>query len=321
MAMNIPPPRWLVEGVWPEATTLFGGKPKTGKSFLALQLALAVCAGGKAFGKADVATAPGSGLYIGLDPTGLGGMKQRQLSMLQGENGTEAPPDFEYARRWPRGTEGVRLIGEWLEDHEDARIVVIDTLSHFREPPTKGLPPYDQDNAATSEISEMMNRYEVSAIIVHHAGKAKLDMVDTPMDLISGTTGLLGGVENGAVVMKNSTGYVLAVQPREFEEVQLAVQRGPTGLWTLLGDAGEHALTGQKKAIIDLLKKNREGLHPNDISQLTDVNPNSLRKVLERLKDDDRVFKQNNKWVYKAPRLQPAEDESSMSPPDEEALF
>ena len=44
MALELPDPRPAVRGLIPEGLTLLAGKPKTGKSWLALQIALAVAA-------------------------------------------------------------------------------------------------------------------------------------------------------------------------------------------------------------------------------------------------------------------------------------
>ena len=44
MALELPNPRPAVQGLIPEGLTLLAGKPKTGKSWLALQIALAVAA-------------------------------------------------------------------------------------------------------------------------------------------------------------------------------------------------------------------------------------------------------------------------------------
>src|SRR5215471_4107086 len=61
------PLKWAVPGLIPEGCILFAGRPKLGKSWFVLQLALAVASGGKAFGmvpaeKSDV-------LYLALEDT------------------------------------------------------------------------------------------------------------------------------------------------------------------------------------------------------------------------------------------------------------
>ncbi len=323
LEMQIAPPNWLIDRIIPEGTTIIAGKPKSGKSFFALQAAIALCAGTRAFGAYDVLGEPGTGLYIGLDPGGLGGYQQRVRSMLVGPNGHVAAPGLSFVREWERGTEGVEKIGEWLEANEDARIVVVDTLGHFRKPPDAKMSPYDEDYAATSEISKMITRYGVSCFIIHHTSKRSSESADTPMDLLSGTTGLLGGVENGAVIMNTTRGPVLAVQPREFEATEQAMERDSAGLWQILGDAAEIHLSAQKKLIVAALKKEPTGLTTRDVMQEIDASSEGgVRRQLGRLRDEDGLcILQNKKWIYTPPREQPEGEEPAMSPAGEPDKF
>ena len=50
MELDFPPPEWLIEGLLPEGLTVLSGAPKIGKSWLSLQLALAVTTGRPIFG-------------------------------------------------------------------------------------------------------------------------------------------------------------------------------------------------------------------------------------------------------------------------------
>ena len=50
METELPAARWAVEGILPEGLTLLAGKPKRGKSILALNLGIAITSGGKALG-------------------------------------------------------------------------------------------------------------------------------------------------------------------------------------------------------------------------------------------------------------------------------
>lgn len=52
--IEFPPTAWIVRDVLPEGVTLLAGKPKKGKSWLALALAEAVASGGVALGNKSV---------------------------------------------------------------------------------------------------------------------------------------------------------------------------------------------------------------------------------------------------------------------------
>src|SRR5215211_983634 len=63
---EFPPPKFAVPNVIPEGVMILAGKPKLGKSWLAYHLAIAVAAGGVAFGEYRV-TDPGAALYLALE--------------------------------------------------------------------------------------------------------------------------------------------------------------------------------------------------------------------------------------------------------------
>src|SRR5215212_685192 len=65
MRLELPPVKWAVPGVLPEGVAILAGKPKMGKSWLALGLCVAVAAGGRALGKIPVEQ--GAALYLGLE--------------------------------------------------------------------------------------------------------------------------------------------------------------------------------------------------------------------------------------------------------------
>src|SRR5918995_4663655 len=114
LAIEFPEPRWIVPGIIPEGTTILAGKPKMGKSWLAL--------GTKRVERGAV-------LYLALEdnPRRL----QSRLKKLLA--GGAAPEGLELATEWPRlGDGGLDALEAWLNTHPDARLVVIDTLAKFR---------------------------------------------------------------------------------------------------------------------------------------------------------------------------------------------
>ncbi len=66
MAQDIPPVRWILPGILPEGLTILAGKPKMGKSWLALDLSVAVATGGKVLG---LQVEQAGVLYLALEDT------------------------------------------------------------------------------------------------------------------------------------------------------------------------------------------------------------------------------------------------------------
>ena len=67
LSWELPPVRWAIPEILPEGLTLLAGKPKLGKSWLALSVALSIAAGGVALGAQPVAK--GHVLYLALAMT------------------------------------------------------------------------------------------------------------------------------------------------------------------------------------------------------------------------------------------------------------
>jgi len=72
--LELPKPRWAIQGILPEGLNILAGKPKQGKSILCLNVGLAVAAGGKALNK--IHAEKGSVIYFALEDT-LRRLKER----------------------------------------------------------------------------------------------------------------------------------------------------------------------------------------------------------------------------------------------------
>src|SRR5947209_20621686 len=96
--MNLGEVRYAVGGIIPEGACLLAGAPKLGKSWLALNIALAAAEGGVALGMVPVEQGPV--LYLALEdrPRRL----QSRPRKLLGPAGQDPPEGREFAVAWPR---------------------------------------------------------------------------------------------------------------------------------------------------------------------------------------------------------------------------
>src|SRR5204863_5959835 len=125
---ELPPLEWIVPGVIPEGLTIFGGRPKQGKSWGIYGVGLAVATGGRAFGK--IAVPQGEVLYLALED-GERRLQARMLSLLKGE---PAPEAFSWAITWPKlappgqfptpeSPDCLSYMRWWLDEHAAARVI------------------------------------------------------------------------------------------------------------------------------------------------------------------------------------------------------
>ncbi|HYI82856.1 MAG TPA: AAA family ATPase [Acetobacteraceae bacterium] len=138
MAKVLPPLRFVLQELLPVGYTVLAGPPKLGKSWLLLQLGLAVAAGEDLFGQG---TAQGAALYLALED-GEHRMQGRMRRLL----GDRAPPaGLSIATKWPRlDAGGMAEIELWAKANGDAaRLCIIDTTQKIKPPPGRFGTPRD----------------------------------------------------------------------------------------------------------------------------------------------------------------------------------
>lgn len=299
MGLDLPAPRWAIPGLLSEGLSILAGKPKLGKSWMALNLALTVAAGGKALGNIRVQS--GDVIYLALEDR-LRRIRDRARKVLGGLK-EEPPGRLCLAVEWRRQHQGgVHDLADWLDAAADPRLVVIDVWAKFRSPAkTKGS-AYEQDYDQLSEVKSLADHYGASVLAVHHTRKGAAEDV---FDEISGTLGIAGAAD-GAMVLARSRGAnegTLALTGRDIEEQTLAVQFDPeTFVWTSLGNA-EQRFTGElQKKIVDYLRSEGSPRFVADIaahlgkSEKTEVE--AVRTVVKRLAEAKVIRRVNQAYAF-----------------------
>lgn len=254
LAQDFPPPSWAVPGLLSEGLSLLAGKPKLGKSWLSLNLALTIAAGGMALGTTRVI--PGPVLYLSLEDR-LRRVQDRARRVLRGL-GVEASERLHIAVEWPRAHEGgLDLINTWLANNEGARLVIVDVWAKFRSLPKGGnRNAYDVDYEGISDLKKIIDAHRSSALLVHHCKKAK---AEDALDEVSGTLGLAGAADGTIVLTKarSETEAELFLTGRDIEEQSLAVEYDTVNfVWKSLGKAAERTESKLKAGVLAFLRNN-----------------------------------------------------------------
>ncbi len=276
---EIPPARWAVPDLIPEGATLLAGRPKLGKSWLALQIAIAVATGGRALGKIEVEQGPV--LYLALEDTDR--RLQGRLRILL-EDG-ERPEHLHLCQRAgcpPMDAGGGARLKEWLTEFKEARLVIIDTFAIFRAVTNPGRNAYEEDYRAMTPIKALADEFGVSHLIVTHQRKgAAVDVFDT----VSGSLGLTGAAD-GTIVLERKRGEYgaeLRVTGRDVEERAWAVQWDNHAAWTLMGEAEEFRRTSQDREVLALFSDARPFLRARDVSESLGIPAVTARSRLWRM--------------------------------------
>jgi hypothetical protein len=246
-SMTFAPLKYIVPNLIVEGLVILAGKPKVGKSWAALDIALSVADGRYTLG--DRKCAQGTVLYLALED-GERRMKRRITKLLPTFNG-KWTEHFHYDTQWPRADQGgVEQIDAWCADNPDARLVVIDVLARFRTP-ASGRNAYQEDYAALAKLQELAIRRSITIIVVHHTRKG---VSEDPVEEISGTLGLSGSADAFLVLKRTSSGATLSGRSRDTDDVDLAVQFSKdTCRWTILGEAAEIHRSDQRASVLAAL--------------------------------------------------------------------
>jgi hypothetical protein len=285
MRLELPEAKWAVPDVLPEGVTILAGKPKIGKSWLGLGLGIAVGVGGRALGQ--IAVEAGEALYMGLEDN-TRRLQKRMRKMLAGR---EAPRRLEVITEWPQLDDGgVEALDAWLDKRPDARLVVVDTLKKIRPREAGSRSVYDLDYEALEPLVPLASGRGVAILVVHHL--RKLEAGD-PLDMISGSTGLTGGVD-GAMVLKRDRGKqdaTLVVDGRDIEEPSELALRWDAEIasWSLMGDAEEYRKSEERRRILELLERMGEPMWPKEIAEALGKNRSTTRVLLANMKQDGQV--------------------------------
>jgi hypothetical protein len=257
--MMFPPLKYIVPGLIVEGCVILAGKPKAGKSWLAYDVALAAASGRVFLG--DKKCEPGDVLVLALEDNDR--RMQSRATKLLPTFGGQWPERFNYQTKWPRADQGgIEAIEAWCEAHPEARLVVIDVLARFRAPSTNKS-AYEQDYAAVSALQELASRRAITILIVHHTRKGASE---DPVEEISGTLGLGGGVDAFLILKKRGLTGTLIGRGRDTEDQDLGLQFSKeTCRWTILGEAADVQRSEQRAHVLVALEGADEGLHTTEI--------------------------------------------------------
>jgi hypothetical protein len=306
LALQFPPQRWAVPGIVTEGFTLLAGKPKLGKSWLALNLAITVAGGGTALG--NVRVEPGDVLYLALEDR-LRRLKGRALKLLPAA-GCDPSPRLSFATEWPRSHQGgLDGIKRWFDSVPEPRLVVIDVWARFRPPGRLRASAYDQDYEAAAPVKDQADAAGAAVVVVHHTRKASADDV---FDEVNATTGLTGAADATLILARarNENEAVLHIAGRDIEEGTIALEFTPdTCTWHHRGDARERDNTRAQRLILDTLRRSPgSSFFAGEVAELLDLNPNTVRSALLRFYQAGEVRKVGSKYAWPAEESGGADD-------------
>ena len=293
---HLPEMKWAIEPIMPEGLVILAGKPKMGKSWLALAIAVAVAEGGLALGRYPVEQ--GTVLYIDLES------RKRRLQSRANKLYRDglASEHFYYAIDCPQmGQGGLMLIEEFVKQHPDTRLIIIDTWGRFKPTSNGKRDPYDEAYEAMMPLNKFANDHGITILLVDHMKKG--EMTEDPADMFYGSVGKWGATNAGLALFRQhgETDVHLFVKGHDVEEeldILLAFDHTMAS-WTAKGNVAEEpiAATPERQKILNLLSNFPDGLTCTEVAQKLGKSPNTVRNQLAELRHVyNKVAYENNRY-------------------------
>jgi hypothetical protein len=276
---NLPEPKWAIPGLIPEGLTILGGRPKVGKSWLALQMAHSISTGSIFFGhRVEL----GNVLYIALEDG------SRRLQERLRKHGIPRDAMITFERNWePLQGEGLGYLSREISEHA-YRLVIVDTLTRaFR-----GLDQNDQPiiNAVMSNLQRMCQDYHLAMVFIDHTNKPKGFLSD-PVDSIMNST-VKTAVADQVLALYKEQGKAIANlkgRGRDTEEIDLLLSWDPTTCcWQYEGETGQIRITEERKEILDALDVLGKS-QANKVAQYLGKDRSNIRRKLNELYNQQLV--------------------------------
>jgi len=278
LAMTFPPIRYVVEGYIVEGLTLLGGRPKLGKSWLALDCAIAVATGGHALG--SIPCEQGDVLFLALEDNQRR-LQSRLMETLDAKGGRPQGLDrLEFMTEAGRLDSGLlETLEAWRNRVPDARLVIIDVLAKVRPQRGKSEGIYEHDYRSVEGLQQWAINHRVAVLVVHHVRKAE---AEDPLEMLSGSNGLTGAADTILVLARNAQGLTLYGRGRDIEEIETAIDRDG-GTWRTLGDAEEVRRSEERRLILNGLREAGQPMGPAELAAATGMKDGNVRRLLPKM--------------------------------------
>jgi hypothetical protein len=283
------PISYLIPMLIPKGLTILAGRPKVGKSWMVLDIALALAAGRFVLG--DIHLIEGDVLYAALEdnPRRLRSRIERILT----QKAMTWPARLTLATQWQRlDAGGVADAKEWAASVKNPRLIIFDTLAGVRPDRNNKDTIYEGDYRALAELQAWAGQAGISIIVLHHTRKMESE---DPIDSVSGSLGLTGCVDTVVVLARTGKGTTLYIRGRDVGEQEKAILFNKESCrWTILGEAEDVYRSDTRQKILTLLDDVglvSEPLGPKEIAEQTNTNQGLVDTTLHRMVADAEIIR------------------------------
>lgn len=270
--MDLPPIIYPIENMIPQGYTVASAPFKYGKSWLALEMCLAVAAGNTFLGQK---TTKGAAIYLALEDCDR--FAKERLNMVLA--GAEAPKGFYYIyNQVPTLDDGfIEFLNQIYSMIPNIKLVVIDVLAYIEHQAKRGESAYKCDYRTGTALKTWADIHNTSVLAITHTTKM-LHPNDVFMNT-TGTSGVTGSADAILTIAKEKRtdkDALLAITGRRVREKYFKVHLKDGYIWETEGEVNpdtmqvetakreqetrlyEYRTSEIRKAIIDIANSGKE---------------------------------------------------------------
>ncbi len=311
MRENIAPLKFLVNRFLSDSGCIvLAGKPKVGKGWIILELALGIAEGGRFWGEQ---CEQGDVLLYMLEDSKRRAKERLQIMRPNGLNGASDKMRFRYSADGPFyiNADGTGSLLDDIKEHlrcfPHIRLVVIDVLQRIRGTIDKSDNAYQVDYKIIGAIQKLCAEHGTLAVVVHHTKKGR---VDEAIDSINGSFGVIGAADGGIVIAREGDIMRATSMMRDVEDFEFELTKeGKSPVWKPAQTAAEMTAPGdgsKAQTVLHALLAAACQLTAGDISKRTGIPENNVATYLGRLVQNNQATRPSRGY-YMAHGLPPRE--------------
>ena len=305
--------KFLVEGIVPDrGVFVLAGRPKSMKSFMALDLAYAIQNPGTNF--LGIPVLHGDVLLLALEDNEVS-MNKRVKDM---GNVRKAKPTTFILKNCPRIGEGLEeSIEEWCNQKPDPRLIIVDTFQLIKPTKRGNTLDYDFDYEILSKLNEVVSRRKIAILYIHHLSQADKSH---SWDKIMGSTAHQGATDAMYMLDREAAGNkgVITGRGRNIQDFKYDLEWNPNNdlRFKNLGSTVVRMVAENKRLIYKAFKEfEGEEMKPSDVKKYYGYHANSsdgknIQSNMSRMKDRGELLPGSVFGSYKSPYSKDQIDEN-----------
>ena len=286
---KLEPVQWIAETILPKGLTLLAARPKTGKSFLALNLAVSTAKGELALNKFQ--TSKSNVLYIGNEDS-FNRLQNRLSKILSNNEGEkiEVPKNLYLMTDFPK----LNLGGlEVLENHIkelNLGFVIIDTFFKSFEYPDNKKNAYTLEYEFTGMFQTFARKNKICFMMVHHTKKASSDYM---FDNVLGTTGITGSADTIWIIENKNNKSTLEITGKDVESLSYEINFDKNNCtWSYIGESTfDINTTPERFEILQLLMNENKEMKTSEIAKALGKRDNNISSLLKGMEKSSLIKK------------------------------